>query len=348
MYTLIDGVYMKTSELRKVNYTLLQPEISPYKNCIAAITSYNQNSYPWITIPCDESYDATYICQEVESQSKEPGVILNNQTYGEGWLTLEATEKCYLFLDIKKDISFYDSQKVCSSQNASVFTADISNDAYPSWKYNELKEHMRCGRSFQKGDGIPEKFINMKGPQMQSILFGRHVDFHSLHNLILPAIRRALIKRPRYMTFFAYFHHSCTIVHFSLINYFYDDTSHSTRGWGVKCRPCTESINVYGILCEKPRERNTIECASNQFKCRDGTCILYIYKCHSESDCFDGTDEINCVPTAIVSQFIILSCFVIGDCVVNRNIHIRVQGICDGMHMNDTILDENKVCDKLI
>ena len=35
-------------------------------------------------------------------------------------------------------------------------------------------------------------------------------------------------------------------------------------------------------------------CTEDQFRCNDGRCIISSYKCDSENDCVDGSDEKNC------------------------------------------------------
>ena len=258
---------------------------------------------------------------------------------------LQGLEMCFKLLVIKRNISFYDSQKVCSSHNASLFTVDISKQSYPSWKYKELEKHLTHATSQVYPNGIPKTYGNINMHYMQYILFGRHVD-HSPHNMLLHTMLS--IRQQEYMSYFAYFNNLCTVVVFSAMSYYYDDTIFPTHGWGVKCRPCEEAINVSGILCEKPRVKNTITCERNQFQCDDGTCILYMYRCDSIRDCFDDTDEINCFLNTSLSQYIAVSCFLNGECDISSEVHILVQGICDGIYVNHSIPDENNVCSKMI
>ena len=37
-----------------------------------------------------------------------------------------------------------------------------------------------------------------------------------------------------------------------------------------------------------------MNCTEGQFKCNDGRCIIFSYKCDNETDCVDGSDEENC------------------------------------------------------
>jgi integrin beta 2 len=36
------------------------------------------------------------------------------------------------------------------------------------------------------------------------------------------------------------------------------------------------------------------ECLAGQFQCASGECIDAIFKCDSQQDCYDGSDEKNC------------------------------------------------------
>lgn len=37
-----------------------------------------------------------------------------------------------------------------------------------------------------------------------------------------------------------------------------------------------------------------LSCTKDQFRCNDGRCVISSYKCDSENDCIDGSDEENC------------------------------------------------------
>ena len=86
-------------------------------------------NYSWITIPCDEQFNASYFCQTLHSQRK--GSVEENEsnvTCDGKWLLLKKTNVCVLALDAyEREISFYDSQYMCSARNSSILSVDISD-----------------------------------------------------------------------------------------------------------------------------------------------------------------------------------------------------------------------------
>ena len=97
----------------------------------------------------------------------------------------------------------------------------------------------------------------------------------------------------------AYFEHlsndSCRVVEMNLTSYFVDTETIKCierKDWVVKCRSCSEPLNVTGIIREKDSKPYTINCPSPHFKCSDVTCIVNIYRCDTVTDCFDGSDEV--------------------------------------------------------
>ena len=272
-YVYRDGFYVESKQSRKLNYEHAQPELSIQKNCIAAITDHHRYSYPWVTIACDEVYDVTFICQRSQPPSTVPGIILTDRTCEENWITLEGSESCFLIVpDIKSKISFYESTQLCTLRNASLFKAAISDEIYTTWKERELKMHFKHGLYTLFSDDIPEvheALLDTDLALLINIVFGRHVAQNSLHNIFLQMLWWSGIERRNYMAYFTHFNQSCAIVTFSMTSFYYDDTSHQTRGWGVKCRPCDEPIHVSGVICEKPSKKNNITCVRKQFECHD-------------------------------------------------------------------------------
>ena len=122
------------------------------------------------------------------------------------------------------------------------------------------------------------------------------------------------------MSFFADVNQTCHTLDFAVATFNLDGRHDPTRGWGVKCRSCSEAVRVSAIKCEKPNKINAVKCQSNRFPCHDKTCVLLIYRCDFVQDCFDGSDEINCilnVQNTSRDQVVVLPCVSNTNCDVN-------------------------------
>ena len=84
------GIYIKRQEPTKNNHTQTQPDHSNTHNCTAALMDSNILNYSWITIPCDEQFNASYFCQTLHAQRK--GSVEENEsnvTCDGKWLLLK-------------------------------------------------------------------------------------------------------------------------------------------------------------------------------------------------------------------------------------------------------------------
>ena len=83
-------------------------------------------------------------CQPLPSKRKKRDKGQeSNVTCPGSWLLVHKSETCFLVLDSSdNDISFYDSENMCSLHNASVITVDISDRVKPSDASRDLKSHM--------------------------------------------------------------------------------------------------------------------------------------------------------------------------------------------------------------
>ena len=127
------------------------------------------------------------------------------------------------------------------------------------------------------------------------------------------------------------------------------DTGQFYEGWGAKYRSCYEYIDVDLLVCEKEIIQADLTCGRDYFKCNNNTCILYVYKCDHENDCFDGTDEIYCEFTEPVidntsrSDMVILSCQLNFNCSLPKaHLIVYIHFVCDGIYSNAILIEENK------
>ena len=349
-YVFKAGYYEKTAQPRQVNYTQIQPEYSHFHNCTAILMDQHMLFYQWITVPCDKKFQATFSCQEIISSSVSGHAIVDtNVTCNANWLLLKGTGKCFSVLEShEQEMSFHDSQYMCSLYNASLFKVHVSdrNDT----PYSQATKRLISALQAALYDNIPmtQTVQNMSPATILDFLFGRRLDMSLVPSLLPYFLQHEYIHRihdqPERMSFFADFNHSCSIVESSDVSSGFaaygDDT------WGVKCRNCDERIQVSGIICEKPGEQHVM-CGMNYFVCRDDTCILNIYKCDQIVDCFDNSDETSCTNNTyitLMNQFVNLPCIPSSDCDIDIRSLVPVQDICDGLYMNGSIPHEKDVC----
>ena len=116
---------------------------------------------------------------------------------------------------------------------------------------------------------------------------------------------------------------------------------------GVKCRACSEPLNITGVICEKESKPYHIDCLNSQFKCNDGTCILPIYKCDLENECFDGSDEMKCLPNRCNTSYqIIMFPYIQPSDKKSMDIEVPLFVLCDGIYSNVTFNQEKDACFK--
>ena len=97
-----------------------------------------------MTIPCDEKFHAAYFCQPVERAVYTPIPAHRWKVKcNDDWLLLRNTEKCLVVFDSgDRAISNYDSQRVCSLHNASLFTVNLYDRFKVTDKDRLLKKHI--------------------------------------------------------------------------------------------------------------------------------------------------------------------------------------------------------------
>ena len=342
------GHYVKTQQPRRVNYTREQPEYTRKHNCTAAIIDANLVNYPWVTIPCDEQFYASYFCQPLHSRRKIVRKVgRTNVTCNGNWLLLKGSETCVLVLETNEtELTFDDSQYMCSLHNASVLSVKVS-DQIASEKIKKLKLHLLYDSNHKLSSRSLTMIQKMTSVNILTIMFGRQLDRNSPKSILPYMIYHANsvgYEEPYNMSFFVDFSNTCSIADFLMKKYRYADMSYPTNEWGVKCRYCSEKIKVAGVICEKHTDIYISGCQNNHFKCLDKTCILDIYKCDYIADCLDNSDEDNCVHNTLIDQFVNVPCSPTGDCDVSKGNLVRVHDICNGIYHNYTLPHEINVC----
>ena len=288
-------------------------------------------------IPCDQTYDVTYICERSEPQIAHPRTRHQNNKCDAGWFNLQNSEDCLLIVWPDTALSFHDATGICSAQNASLYSVKIVFDRRESRRSRKLKDTLLT--RLQQGDitdRIKEMIFQMGSNILHTILSGKRLAKGSqkerLPQMIYFILPLSLERN--HLSFFVSFNNSCSIL----------EQSHSETG--VKCRPCYEPINTTAVICEKPSKPYYNKCDTNHFECQDRTCVLFIYRCDSVVDCFDGSDENQCLLNTTVSlpdQIVSLPCSM-GEACVHK---IPVHSICDGIYMpniNQIYKLEKTVC----
>ena len=345
-----DGTFIKTLKPRYVNYSQTQPEYSMLHNCTAAIMDDTMLNYPWITIPCDKKFKVSYVCQYSHLRNSTPvgtAMVLNRTCSDMNWLLLRGSETCALVFDNDhSNISYLDSQYMCSLHNASLFNVNILDRIETNDIPTLLKSHLL--NRLNDNAYMQRTVNNMSALNIQDMLFGRRLHFtspQSMLPLILHRVHKTINEDAESMSFFARYNNTCSLVEYSKISLSY--TSDERDAWGVKCRPCSKRINVSGVICVKPSEIKVIICQQFHFQCRDKTCILPIYKCDHVADCLDNSDENMCVynvSDTLIDQFVTMPCSSTSECSSGTESKKHVHEICDGLYSNDTFLREEDVC----
>ena len=341
--TLNRGVWIRNKSRSIVDSK--QPEISQLKNCTAAVTQQGLLMYPWFVVHCDKEYEASFVCQDIKSHSP-PVKVAFNRTCDGHWFMIDGSNKCFSVFWPEVALSFNDAHKICSAQNASVFNVDVMSRNVTKWQGFYLKRDLI---NLLKEDIHSQYFVHsISASNMFNSIFGKLLAADTRHSRLPSMITKFFNKYGEFKVFifFAYLNNSCSVIEKSWISYLVDsaDTfkSNTRRGWGVKCRSCSEPLNVTGIICEKDSKPYTMNCLSQHFKCNDGTCIVDIYRCDSVIDCFDGSDEDHCDIhiNNITNQFVNVPYLLPGNKIM------LIHSICDGIYSNKTLRHEEDICFK--
>ena len=344
-----DRTFLKTPKPRYVNYSQTQPEHSTLHNCVAAIMDETMFNYPWITIPCDKKLEVSYFCQSPHSPNISPvaTTMVLNRTCSDNWFLLKGSETCALVFDNDNiNISYHDSQYMCSLHNASLFNVNGSDRINIDSSTKLLKSHL-LGR-LNDNSYMQRTVQNISGLNIKNILFGRRLHLTSPQSTLPPILRligQLKNEKAEIMSFFARYNNACSLVEYSDLSWSY--AHYRSQGWGVKCRPCSKRISVSGVICVKPSAIQVFICQQFHFQCRDKTCILQIYKCDHVADCLDYSDEDMCVyniSEKLSDQLVTMPCSSSIECDISSESKQQVHEICDGLYFNDTFVNEEDVC----
>ena len=343
------GQYTNTTRKQVVNLDLMQPDTSHLKNCTAAITQTSLAIYPWLAIHCDTQYEASYVCQNIEPHLQTTTTSMRkvgNRTCDADWFMINGSGKCFFVSRPDMALSYYEAQRMCSKHNASLFRVQVAPRNYPSRTARVLKRGIIMGIGL--GRSVPIDLQNILPDSLPNILFGKRLSPDTAQNYLpymiaeLLKVRSVGFKRDM---FYAATNNSCSVVDTSLASHMMmrHSTSAETKGWGVKCRSCSERLNITGVICEKESKPYIEDCLNNQFKCNDGTCILLLYNCDFQEDCFDGSDEKNCPRNRSDRSHQTLKLPYLQASAETITI-IHVHTICDGIYSNLSFIDEQSSC----
>ena len=341
--TLNKGVWIRNESKSIVDSK--QPEISQLKNCTAAVTQQGLLMYPWFVVHCDTEYEASFVCQDIKSHSPPVKVAVNRTCDGH-WFMINGSSKCFSVFWQEVALSFNDAQNICSAQNSSVFNVDVMSRIVSKMEGFQLKLDLL---SLLEEDIHNQYFVHsISASDMYNSIFGKLLAADARHSRLPSMITNFfnIYGEFNVFTFFAYLNNSCSVIEKSWISFLVDaaDTfkSNKIRGWGVKCRSCSEPLNVTGVICEKDSKPYTISCLSQHFECNDRTCIVDIYRCDSVIDCFDGSDEDHCDIhiNNMTNQFVNVPYLLPG-----MNIML-IHSICDGIYINRALSHEEDICFK--
>ena len=334
-----------------------QPLFSLTDNCTAGRPSEYQRTLLWFVIPCDESFNATYVCQKEKPIAYMPllqSLMALNKTCDKGWFLMEGTQKCYTLFATNKMISFVEAQHTCENVNSSIFSV-LPDFAYFSLDHNHgILDAVRAAY-YQRTRLV----LNDNDTFISQAIFGNLLLADTSVNKLAISLYLSLAQEPknnlplRHIKVFAFLGFYCGIIEY---NYVFTAARLSEKhinkhinAWGAKYRSCSQLVSTDTIVCEKVSKFSTPDrCIDNYFACRDMTCILNIYKCDYIYDCFDGSDEQNCIFVSFDSfsnETVSLPCQLNSNCSDYSTLsRLPLHYMCDGIFSTSIFVDEKLTC----
>ena len=343
-----------------------QPDSSLEKNCTAVAVDWQDKDWKahkqhtsWITVPCDQRFYATYICQthrKISYKSNETS-ITSRSSYvcDKGWFLFDGIPKCYTLLRAPPILSFHVANAYCSSTNSSVLEIDTTR--YTESLNRRGKALLGLYRSelyYGKGIILPKHLIYKGIGALLNVWVGRALKKKQQEE-VLNMFKNIMMARGADIFIPVRLQESCGFVAYSapLERVMINDGLHLMKGWSAKLTECDEILKSDVFVCEKPSHLTEKRCMGKHHECVDGTCILAIYLCDTVRDCFDGTDEEGCHSQITHSDnFILLNfklylpCAISAACDSASNISLPplyIHAICDGIP-SKAIFHEVKVC----
>ena len=170
---LSDGLLYKT--LEKDHTFRLIADSFLVDNCTMSGPFTVHDSPVWVTIPCNHTVNAAFVCQKSRrSEIYNPTAI--NETCQQGWFLLVRTGKCYMALKPTTAISYWQANNECKSINGSILSMTVSNNGYPRGADRMLRLSLGT-------DNIIKKFLAVNRHNLTSSLVGQPLE-NVAHNKI--------------------------------------------------------------------------------------------------------------------------------------------------------------------
>ena len=340
----------------QMNITQNQPTTNFKDNCTAAVTNQVMTSLIWIIIPCNSTFEATFICQKpITTTPVDFSRSLNpfDNTCEDGWIFIKGSYKCFKLLKMpEKELSFVETQNVCSAAGGSVMS--LNTDIRPKVVTETGRDILYSLQEMIKLLQIPDKRISKTRDTtfIFDFFFGKPLYHHNLQHSLAYLLYFAENGKLLPLRLISRVNGRCGILILSVASIHtqrYLPASFG-KGFGAKYRPCWTQIgSLTGVICEKPIIPYIQTCREGNFKCADSSCILAVYVCDQVNDCFDGSDERTCYNVKLTNKNnILLPCMITANCFLhNIELYVPIHSICDGINYFNLTFDQY-ICEKHI
>ena len=157
---------------------------------------------------------------------------------------LDGTNTCFSFTGTIGQLSYYEAEDVCRAQHASLFTVDVTAR---NFEIDETTTFTKVINIILLGYKRKNSFEN----DYYTYMFGKPLARESIRSY-LPEIF-FLLTLPNFPKFFVQYSNECSVVENSETSIIVSKEPESSmiRGWGVKCRFCSELVEVDAVICDK-------------------------------------------------------------------------------------------------